>query len=147
MNERVNVGNNIKLYRKNAKLTQVELADKANISRSYLADVENGRYNPSLDVLQAIAKALNAPLHRLLEGAPSNDELNKSLTPKEERDIARDIERILNDLESDEALAFHGEEEWDEESRELLRLSLEQSMRLARKMAKKKFTPKKYRKE
>jgi hypothetical protein len=35
----------------------------------------------------------------------------------------------------------------DNESKELLRISLENSMRLAKQMAKKKFTPKKYRKE
>jgi hypothetical protein len=66
------------------------------------------------------------------------------LTPQDERDIGRDLERILNNLESDESLAFHGEP-LDEESKELLRISLENSMRLAKQIAKQKFTPKKYR--
>ncbi|WP_407311758.1 helix-turn-helix domain-containing protein [Desulfosporosinus sp. SB140] len=53
------VGESLKTYRKQKGFTQVELAKKAGISRSYLADVEAGRYNPSLDTLTAVAKALN----------------------------------------------------------------------------------------
>lgn len=68
-----------------------------------------------------------------------------TLTSKEERDIAIDLERMLSDLESNQALAFHGET-LDEESKELLRISLENSLRLAKQMAKQKFTPKKHRK-
>ncbi len=67
------------------------------------------------------------------------------LTPKEERDIARDLERIMEDLESNNALAFHGEP-LDEETKRLLQISLENSLRLAKELAKKKFTPNKYKK-
>jgi len=70
-----------------------------------------------------------------------------ALSPKEERDIARDLERMLSNLESQEAMSFYDGEPLDEESKELLRISLENSMRLAKQMSKKKFTPKKYREE
>jgi len=51
-------------------------------------------------------------------------------------------------LESNQALAFYGEMmELDEEERELLRASMEQTMRLTKQFAKKKTTLKKYRKE
>ncbi len=70
------------------------------------------------------------------------------LNDKDERDIAKDLERIMNNLDSNHALAFYGEEtEFDEEAKEMLRIQLEQTMRMAKQMAKKKFTPKKYRKE
>lgn len=72
---------------------------------------------------------------------------SKPLSLKEERGIAHDLEKILSDMESDNALAFCGESPEDEEERELLKASLLYSMRLAKQMAKKKFTPKKYRKE
>lgn len=68
-----------------------------------------------------------------------------TLTAKEERDIAKDLERILSDLESEEALAYNGEP-MDEETKRLMVISLENSMRLAKEMAKKKFTPNKYKK-
>lgn len=60
------IGDIIKKYRNEKGFTQKSLAEKANISRSYLADLENNRYNPSLDVLKAIAKALNVNSSMLL---------------------------------------------------------------------------------
>ncbi|TGE37648.1 XRE family transcriptional regulator [Desulfosporosinus fructosivorans] len=53
------VGERIKKVRKQKGLTQVKLAEKAGISRSYLADVESDRYNPSLTTLMDLARALN----------------------------------------------------------------------------------------
>ncbi|MHB8074985.1 helix-turn-helix domain-containing protein [Desulfosporosinus fructosivorans] len=53
------VGERIKKVRKQKGLTQVKLAEKAGISRSYLADVESDRYNPSLTTLMDLAHALN----------------------------------------------------------------------------------------
>lgn len=68
---------------------------------------------------------------------------DNTFTPKEKRDIAKGLEKIMSGLESDEAIAFNGEP-LDDETKELMRVSLENSMRLAKQIAKKKFTPKKY---
>lgn len=59
------LGQRIKKVRNVRKLTQQELATKACISRSYLADVERERYNPSLSTLEALATALDVSLDRL----------------------------------------------------------------------------------
>jgi transcriptional regulator with XRE-family HTH domain len=143
------IGDNIKFFRKKAKMTQVELAEKANISRSYLADVERNRYNPSFDTLKAIASALNVPISSLIGEEDANnsnwDSKLPELTKKDEMDIAKDLQRIMDNLESQEGLMYDGEP-MDEETKELIKISLENSMRLAKKLAKKKFTPKKYRK-
>jgi len=142
------IGDNIKAFRKKAKMTQMELAKKANISRSYLADVERNRYNPSFDTLKSIASALNIPVSSLI-GEDSNDKIREEqlpyLTEKDHRDIARDLQRIMDNLESQEGLMYDGEP-MDEETKELIRISLENSMRIAKQLAKKKFTPKKYKK-
>ncbi|BBW96630.1 hypothetical protein GsuE55_14630 [Geobacillus subterraneus] len=61
---------------------------------------------------------------------------------KEERDIAKDLEKIMENLENGNALAFH-DEPLDEETKRLLQISLENSMRLAKELAKKKFIPRK----
>lgn len=63
------IGENIKRFRKGKKLTQVELAKIAGISRSYLADVERDRYNPSIETLTAISRVLNVHIGELL-GVP-----------------------------------------------------------------------------
>lgn len=60
---------NIKVneMRRRALLTQKELAEKANISRSYLANIESGKYNPSLKVLKRIADALGVNVVFLIQ--------------------------------------------------------------------------------
>ena len=63
----MNIGNKIKDLRKLNKMTQMELAAKANISRSYLADIERNRYNASLETLKAIATALNVNLNEFFD--------------------------------------------------------------------------------
>ncbi|WHX50520.1 helix-turn-helix transcriptional regulator [Paenibacillus woosongensis] len=68
-----------------------------------------------------------------------------ALTDKDERDIAKDLERMMEELESGSSMAFMGEPMSDED-RELLRISLENTLRMSKEMAKKKFTPKKFRK-
>jgi transcriptional regulator with XRE-family HTH domain len=48
-------------------MTQEELAKRAKVSRGYLAALEAGhRRNPSIAVLERIAKALKVPVGRLL---------------------------------------------------------------------------------
>lgn len=69
----MNIGAKIKEFRKLKKLTQGQLSEKANISRSYLGDVENGRYNPSLDFLESISTALEIPMYLFFKETSSDD--------------------------------------------------------------------------
>ena len=75
------IGSKIKELRKAQKLTQAELSLKANISRSYLADIERNRYNPSVDTLTSLAEALNITLSKLVDINNNNSDLI-SETPK-----------------------------------------------------------------
>lgn len=65
----MSIGNNIKSIRKEKNYTQNELAKRANISRTYLSDVENDRYNPSIDTLTDIAKALEVEIVSLIDSS------------------------------------------------------------------------------
>ncbi|MCG3418996.1 helix-turn-helix domain-containing protein [Oceanobacillus jordanicus] len=69
------------------------------------------------------------------------------LTDKDERDIQKELENILNDFNNSGFAMADGStpDELDPEDRELLLASLEQSLRIAKRIAKKKFTPNKYR--
>lgn len=51
-------GKKIKKARKNAKLTQNELAEKVGVHVSYISRIERGVVNPSIEVIGNIAKAL-----------------------------------------------------------------------------------------
>lgn len=54
-----NIGNNIRQIRKQRQVTQIDLAVMIGIDRAYLSEIENGRTNVSLNILYAIADALN----------------------------------------------------------------------------------------
>lgn len=47
--------NKIKEYRKNAKITQDELANSVGVTRQTIISLENGRYNASLTLAHNIA--------------------------------------------------------------------------------------------
>lgn len=48
-------------------MTKHELSERSGVSISFLSDLTTGKANPSLKVMEAIAKALDAPLPLLLE--------------------------------------------------------------------------------
>ena len=52
------LANNMRYYRKLQKLSQEKLAEKAGASTNYIALIENGKYFPSLPMLNQIANAL-----------------------------------------------------------------------------------------
>lgn len=146
----------IKNMRESKKMSLEELATRVGIAKSTLSRYENEQRDFPINDIGLYANALDTSVENLLGLGVSNAQKNDSivadskmpyytLNDKDERDIALDLERMLADLESDTALAFNGEP-MDEETKRLFAISLENSMRLAKEMAKKKFTPKKFRK-
>jgi transcriptional regulator with XRE-family HTH domain len=57
----------IKAERKKRGWSQQALADKAGLSRTYLARLETARQDPTLGTLEKLAKALRVPLTKLLK--------------------------------------------------------------------------------
>ena len=49
----------IKMHRKAAKLTQLELADLAGVGKTVVFDIEKGKETVKLDTLRKILKVLN----------------------------------------------------------------------------------------
>ena len=57
----------LKTLREGKGLTQVDLAHKAKVERTYIVKLESGdKKNPSLDILKKLAKALGVPVTELL---------------------------------------------------------------------------------
>ena len=111
--------------------------------RSIAAKWKNTKTNPSADVLPKIAKYFGVSVDYLL-GA---EEKMPALTSKDERDISKKLEEALSQLESSqEGLMFQGEP-LDDATKELIAISLRNSLEMGKKLAKQKFTPKKYKGE
>lgn len=135
----------LKELRKNKKITQAKLAEVLGVSRSTISMWEIDESQPDNATLVKIAKFFDVTVDYLL-GTDAKTQ-TPALTAKDERDIARELEETLNRLDdADGALMFDGEP-LDDETRELLRASLENQIRMAKIIAKQKYTPKKYRKQ
>ena len=143
----------IRSIRRQKDISGTKVAEMLGISAQYYYDIEKGKRNLSAEMAAKLADIFEVSTDYLLgktdDPSPSNnsdwDSKLPELTEKDEKDIAKDLQRIMDSLESQEGLMYDGEP-MDEETKELIKISLENSMRLAKRIAKKKFTPKKYRK-
>lgn len=132
-------GQNLRELRKIEGWTQEEVATKLGISKQTYSHYENEKRKPGLETIRKLAAVYQVDIDKIF----SETDI-EGLTLKEENDIAKKLENMMEDLESKDSLAFMGEP-MDEEDRELLRISLEHALRTSKQMAKKKFTPQKYR--
>ena len=56
----------LKHIRKERKLTQEQLAERAGLTREYIARLEAGRYDPTLSTIEKLAKALRVKVNDLV---------------------------------------------------------------------------------
>lgn len=137
---------NLKQRRLELGLTMKEIATAVGVSESTVSRWEAGNIvNMKKNRLVALANILQIPVSNLIDDDSNNNE--PTLTSRDEKDIKKKLDEALASIDS-EALMFDGEPvEMDKETKELLKASLENSIRLAKTLAKKKYTPKKYRKK
>ena len=67
MDIRTAFGRNLRDLRLTRRLSQEELAFRAQIDRTYMSSIERGQANPTLVVLDRLARALRVPLTELVE--------------------------------------------------------------------------------
>ena len=139
-------GNRLKTLRENHNLSQKEFANILNIANSALSQYESDKRVPSDEVKLQIAKYFNVTTDYLL-GNETPAKFKPQLTDKDKKDIAKQVEDMLDGLDADNPISFQLDgNEIDDDTRELLRQSLQNALEFARLKAKEKFTPKKYRK-
>lgn len=137
----------VKQLCKSRKIPISKLERDLGFSNGYIGQLRKGVF--PADRLSKIASYLNVTTEYLLTGQESSSGQTSDpiLNSRDERDIAKRLEAALDDLENtQDGLMFSGEP-LDDETRELLKASLENSIRIAKINAKQKFTPKKYRKD
>lgn len=66
MDIQARLGRNIRRIRGDLGWSQEELAHRADIHRTYISDVERGARNPTISVVEKIAKALKVEAAKLL---------------------------------------------------------------------------------
>ena len=130
-----------------AGVTAYRVSKETGIGASTFSDWKKGRSTPKQEKLQKIADYFGVPLSYLLTG--ENNEIVKEtdLTPKDEREIGRDLDRIMDEIENnvDGPLYYNGEP-IDDESLELLRKALELGLTQLKRENKVKYNPNKNKK-
>ena len=136
------IGKKLKAYRQKAGMTQKEVAEKANISRSHYASLESDKYNPSLETLSNIANVLNIDTTLLL------DKNESSLNDKDKKSIEKDLKKIMDDFRDGESgpVYFDGVE-LDDDDMDKLEIAMRTALEIAKVKNKEKYTPKKYKKD
>ena len=93
-------GANVRLLRKRSGLTQEQLAEKLNISTSYLGKIEIGSRTPSIDLLLDLADQFGVTVDELLQsgrkGKPSSESIiaKMVLLSEELADLAASIQDL-----------------------------------------------------
>lgn len=135
----------IKQKRIELGLTMKELANKVGVSEATISRWESGNIATMKQTKIALLAQVLGISSTILVSGEIPDTTITQLTPRDERQIAQDLEKMLADLDSQNTMEAMGGTVEDDEDRELLRASLQATMRLAKKIAKEKYTPKKYR--
>ena len=102
---------------------------------------------PHQSASKKIADYFGVSIEYLMSGKDEPKEKSPELTARDERDIAKDLNNIMQKLTSGEAgPASYDGEELDPEAAELFRDELEIALRRLKIINKEKYTPKKYKK-
>ena len=133
-----NFNDMLKYLRVREKMSQAELADKLGVSKSTVGMYELGKREPDFETLEAIADLFNVDMNFLL---------GKVGSPKDERDIAKDLNRIMTEIKKgNNGPLYYNGIEMDDASINLLQNAIEYALRETKKENKVKYNPNKNKK-
>lgn len=133
----------LKYLRSRENLSQAELAEKLGISKSTVSMYEVGRRKPDFESLEIIADFFNVDMNFLLGKQEPENEISR-LTSKDERDIQKKLNQIMEDIQNKEnSPLYYNGKELDDKSLELLEFALENAMKQMKIINKEKYNPNK----
>ena len=143
------IGDRLKQLRANIQKTQEEVAAELGMTRASYSHLENNRNEPDTSTLAKLSSYYGVTSDYLIgnhnsPSTTSDDHHYYDLTEKDRRDIGDEIDRVLNGLDSKDEVNFYGEP-MSKEDKDKMRMAMQTALEIAKREAKKKFTPKKYR--
>ena len=88
----------VRRHRREANLTQDELARKCGLSRNYICQIETGRKSPTLGTLGEIATAVGVTLETVLCEDLVVGQLRKIVDQADARRVLADLKRVIKQL-------------------------------------------------
>ena len=141
------IGARIESRRRALGLTLDDIAQEIGVAKSTVYRYEKGTIDKiKMPVIEAIARVLKVNPSWNCCKTDDMDEKPPALTEKDERDIAKDLERIMAQLDAGGDLMFDGDPMSDE-AKESIRAAMRLGLEAAKMKNKERFTPKQYRKE
>lgn len=129
-------------------VTAYKVAKETGITTATLTNWKQGRYTPKQDKLQKIADYFGVSLEYLMTGKEDAvKEKAPELTAKDERDIKKDLDNIMEKIRNGEdGPLYYGGTEIDSASLSLLQNAFEYALRETKKENKVKYNPNKNKK-
>ena len=125
-------------------VSSYKVAKEAGVTQTALSNWKSGRSTPTAKTLQKIADYFGVTIDYLMTGDDSSEQ---GLTARDNRDIAKDLDNIMEKLTSGEnGPASYKGEEISPEAAELFKDELEIALKRLKLINKEKYTPKKYKK-
>lgn len=151
------LGEIIKSYRITNDLSMDAFSERSGISKSYISLLEKNRHPktgkeiaPSLQCIKQAADGMNMDFNILFSMLDGNVAVNTEdtyLTKKDNKDIAKDLENIMNKLANEEdGPASYDGEEIPEADREMFAGQVELMLRRLKTINKEKYNPNKNKK-
>lgn len=124
------IGAKIKQARKDHDMTLLELAGKVGLSEGTVQRYESGNINNvSIGIIQKFAAALKVDPSFFMGWATTESEIKPS-------NIQDELAKFIDRLDPSTGLAFfNGETEMDQETRELILMSLKNTLALSQKLS------------
>ncbi len=118
-----------------------KVSKETGVTQTSLSNWKSGRSTPNAKALQKIADYFGVSVDYLMTG--KNSSFDKAeLTAKDEREIGRDLDRIMKEIRNGEdGPLFYNGVEMDEKSLILLENAIEYALRESKKENKVKYNP------
>jgi len=128
-------------------VTAYRVAKETGVTTATLTSWKQGKYTPKREKLEKIADYFGVSIEYLMTGKEEVDKKESTFTVKDERDIAKDLENIMNKLRNGEdgPASFDGID-IPEADQELFAGQLELMLRRLKAINKEKYNPNKNKK-
>ena len=137
--------NVIRELRKSKKLSQKQLADMLFVNQTAVSQWERNVTTPNSVTLKKLSELFDVSIDYILGNETSTNAPGDGLTERDNRDIAKDLDSIMEKLSRGEAgPASYNGEELDPEAAELFKEELKIALKRLKLINKEKYTPKKY---
>lgn len=126
-------------------VTPYRVCKETGLTTATISNWKAGRYTPKQDKLQKIADYFGVTIEYLMTGKKEEVQSEVTLTPKDERDITKDLDRIMNEIiKNEDGPLYYNGEPIPENKIFLLRNAIEVALEDAKIKNKETYRPYKY---